>query len=94
MLKKLLESKTPVMALAGTGAVFSYLLLGGPLPGPVGERYGNYLGALFGAVLSTADLRTLMLRSGLIFLLAFSGGWLVLTLLERYGQSVSAATGE
>ena len=94
MLKKLIERQVPVMVFAGTGAVVGYLLLGGPLPGPVGERYGNYLGALFGAVLSVGDVGTLMLRSGIIFLLAFSGSWLLLTLLQRRQRSTAIASSE
>ena len=83
MLSRLVEREGRVMVFVGTVTVFAYLLLGGPLPGPVGEQYGTYLGALFRTVPSATDLMALMFRSSLIFLLGFSGSWLVLELLRR-----------
>lgn len=94
MTTRLLKNKIPMMVVAGTAAVFAYLLLGGPLPGPVGEQYGTYLGALFGAVPSAHDVRTLVFRSTLIFLAAFSLSWLALTWLEPRRQVASAGSGD
>lgn len=94
MLRRLMEKRVPIARLAGTIAVFTYLLLGGPLPGPIGERHGSYLAALFGAVLSIDDIGTLAFRSSLVFLLACTGSWLLLVFLQRGQQTSSKAAGD
>jgi hypothetical protein len=66
-----------------TVAVFAYLLLGGPVPGPVGEQYHTYLGALFGCMPSKDVVLTLAYRASLIFLLVFSVSWLLLNTGQR-----------
>lgn len=78
-------AKMPLAVLLGTIAMVIYLFLGGPLPGPVGERYGSYLGALFHLMLGVDEVATLVFRSSLIFLLVFSVSWLGLTLRARQG---------
>lgn len=82
MTARLIEQRKSIMGFMGTVAVFGYLLLAGPLPGPVGEQYGNYLGALFGGFPSVDHLITLLFRSSLVFLLAFYGSWAVLAWFE------------
>ena len=83
MIARLMEKRITTAVFVSTVAVFAYLGLGGPLPGPVGERHGTYLEALFCAVLSPQDLAALVVRSSLIFMLAFGLSWVLLALMEH-----------
>ena len=86
MWRKLIRMRMQTAVLIGMLVVLGYLALGGPLPGPVGERYRSYLGALFHLVVSANIAATLMLRSALIFGAAFGVSWLLLALAgERNG---------
>ena len=82
MASRLVEQRKSIRGFVATVAVFGYLLLAGPLPGPMGEQYGNYLGALFGGFPSVDHAVTLLVRSSLIFLLGFYGSWAVLAWFE------------